>query len=715
MADRQRWTRRDWVTMAVSAGVVILIAAVIGGVIAVVGGGSSAHVVTLEPAAQAGADPFTASVALGSAVDFPGNVRAITATTRKTFPTDPGTHTLIATATAPGLYGGSGDIHVCDPQLVVTFLGQNPQKAAAWASVLGISPGDIAAYVGSLTPVILTSDTLVTNHGYRDGHATTLQSVLQAGTAVMVDATGTPRVKCNCGNPLTPPEQIAPTHIRGIAWPGYSPTQVTVVRAGPATTNITVINIITGDTYNQTVGSSGGGTGGGGGFVGTSIGDAGYQAKFSTSPDGTTWSVAAQLKQPLSGGLAWANGKWLALSLLGGTTSVLESTDLRKWNVLATVPAYLDDIAYGNGQWIAIGTEPDADIGHGVVYRSTDGRVWTRAAAIQRSPELNSVAYGNGTWIAVDNGHQGGDTSRTYRSTDGTHWTPQNDVGLARQGGSRIAYGSGQWVLGGLAVNQTDAPDGVVSLSTDGNTWTAVAGTPFAGDAITGVAYGNGEWLAIGRSGDVFSSPDAKTWTKRSNIHGGAFDLSFGGQSTAGSPRPSPESTTTASTTTAPPASSLTRIDWKNYTYLDQVCPTRGPVKFTNGVWIQPGTKGTIEECSMSLVAVDHADVTGDGVADAIVSLHGSTSGVLQGQSDWTTVFTANPSGPLNHGYISGPSFPPYSASAGITIWIRHPTALDPDCCPSEYEKDAYRYTSRTAKFTKTGTAYVPASALPKR
>ena len=111
-----------------------------------------------------------------------------------------------------GLYGGSGDSHVCDPQQLIAFLQQHPDKASAWASILGISPSGIANYVNSLTPVVLTVDTLVTNHGFRNGRATTLQSVLQAGTAVMVDATGTPRVKCNCGNPLTPPQLITPSH-----------------------------------------------------------------------------------------------------------------------------------------------------------------------------------------------------------------------------------------------------------------------------------------------------------------------------------------------------------------------------------------------------------------------------------------------------------------------------------------------------------------------
>jgi hypothetical protein len=290
--------------MAVSAGVVVLIAAIIAGVIAVVGGTSAASAVTLEPAAQAGVDPFTASVAIGPAIAFPSNVRAIAANTRQTFPADPKTHTLIATATTPGLYGGSGDAGVCNPQQVVTYLGQNPQKAAAWASVLGIAPNGIAGYVSALTPVLLTSDTLVTNHGYRDGHATMLQSVLEAGTAVMIDATGTPRVKCNCGNPLTPPEPIEPTHIRGTAWPGYSPTQVTVVRPGPTTTTITLVNTGTGDEYPQPTGGTGVS---GGEFVAATRDSTARRTAIATSADGTAWKTVVTLNTQLRG-LAWGDG-----------------------------------------------------------------------------------------------------------------------------------------------------------------------------------------------------------------------------------------------------------------------------------------------------------------------------------------------------------------------------------------------------------------------
>jgi hypothetical protein len=250
---------RGWalVTGVLAATTVVAAIAVV-----VLSGSSSASAVTLEPAALSGSDPFSSSVAIGPVAAFPDHVQAITISTRKTFAVDRKTNLLVASGTAPGLYGGSGDKHVCDPDQLVGFLQQNPAKAAAWAGVLGIRANDIASYVASLTPVLLTSDTLVTNHGYRDGHATTLQSVLEAGTAVLVDATGTPRVKCNCGNPLAPPAPISVTRVRGTPWPGYSSRQVTRVNAGAATDSLTLLDVTTGDTYTQPIGSGGTGTGG---------------------------------------------------------------------------------------------------------------------------------------------------------------------------------------------------------------------------------------------------------------------------------------------------------------------------------------------------------------------------------------------------------------------------------------------------------------------
>src|SRR5204863_5532666 len=119
------------------------------------GGSSAGAATTLQPSNNAGPDPFTTSMAVGQVTAFPASVQAVTAAARKTFETDPKTRTLAATGTTPGLYGGTGNAQVCDAAKLVRFLQQNPAKAAAWASVEGIEPNDIATYVASLTPVIL--------------------------------------------------------------------------------------------------------------------------------------------------------------------------------------------------------------------------------------------------------------------------------------------------------------------------------------------------------------------------------------------------------------------------------------------------------------------------------------------------------------------------------------------------------------------------------
>ncbi|MDG2111145.1 MAG: hypothetical protein P8N02_00845, partial [Actinomycetota bacterium] len=105
----------------------------------------------------------------------------------------------------PGLYGGTGEHAVCDADLLVASLAVQPDKAAAWAQAVGIESDEVADYVDDLEAEILTVDTRVTNHGYRNGAAQPFQSTLGAGTAVLVDADGSPRTRCACGNPLDAP------------------------------------------------------------------------------------------------------------------------------------------------------------------------------------------------------------------------------------------------------------------------------------------------------------------------------------------------------------------------------------------------------------------------------------------------------------------------------------------------------------------------------
>lgn len=141
-----------------------------------------------------------------------------------------------------GLYGGTLDVASCDPAKMVTFLLDHPDKGAAWAGVEGVGSADLPAYVAELTPVLLRADTAVTNHGFANSAATTLHSVLQAGTAVLVDRYGVPRARCACGNPLTPSTLLSPTGYTGARWAAFDPAHVVTV--APTSTPVTQLSLV---------------------------------------------------------------------------------------------------------------------------------------------------------------------------------------------------------------------------------------------------------------------------------------------------------------------------------------------------------------------------------------------------------------------------------------------------------------------------------------
>lgn len=178
----------------------------------------------------------------------------------------------VARGTAEGLYGGTLDTAVCDAAQLVAFLGDPAHRAQAeaWAEVQGITPAEIPGFVAGLTPVRLRLDTRVTNHGFDGSRATPFQSVLQAGTAVLVDERGVPRAKCFCGNPLAEPEPIAAgADTSGAldldalaenpedAWPELDPAQVATVEPGEPTDSFVLGDLATGTRFERPKGTNG--------------------------------------------------------------------------------------------------------------------------------------------------------------------------------------------------------------------------------------------------------------------------------------------------------------------------------------------------------------------------------------------------------------------------------------------------------------------------
>ncbi|MFD7833818.1 DUF6777 domain-containing protein [Streptomyces sp. NPDC059761] len=213
----------------VAAALVAVAAAVVLAVVLTRPGGSPSArgEVFLQPASATGPAPFTQSTATQEAVEPPQSPApsAQSAT--------PGTGTTVTrsiSGSAPGLYGGTRSVASCDVEKQIRLLSAQPAKNGAFASALGIRPESVPGYLRALTPVQLRTDTRVTNHGYHDGKATGYQAVLQAGTAVLIDDRGVPRVRCACGNPLGAPVALdADPKRHGQPWSSYQPSKVVAV------------------------------------------------------------------------------------------------------------------------------------------------------------------------------------------------------------------------------------------------------------------------------------------------------------------------------------------------------------------------------------------------------------------------------------------------------------------------------------------------------
>lgn len=224
----------------------------------------------LERADEAGDDPFfddfetlvsfDPSEVVPPGADLSG---ADTTAPAAATPPDPLTNAEILALTfkggEPGLYGGTGNNATCNKAALIAFLETSPAKATAWAGAQGIPVSEIRPFVEGLTTVVLLADTRVTNHGFKNGVANPIQSVLQAGMAVMIDETGTPRVKCGCGNPLNRPiAQSRTVVLKGDPWAGFDQGAIATVEPAPAPVETFVLRSTdTGDAIERPAGTSG--------------------------------------------------------------------------------------------------------------------------------------------------------------------------------------------------------------------------------------------------------------------------------------------------------------------------------------------------------------------------------------------------------------------------------------------------------------------------
>jgi sugar lactone lactonase YvrE len=241
------------------------------------------------------------------------------------------------------------------------------------------------------------------------------------------------------------------------------------------------------------------------------------------------WHPVAGLQPANISAFAYGNGRFLAVGGDGWAGSILDSSDgvrwtkhwpqewPQQWNEQYNgnwiyPPPQLNDIAFGNGKFVAVGT-------NGLVLTSTDGLSWAgQALTSAAAPALQSVAFGDGMFVAVSSDDHGS----LWASTTGLNWT---NIGFEfERHFQQVRFLDERFV----AVGNT------ILVSTNGLVWDAAQlPAESLGDyaVFDSVAYGNGMYLAsrlpsprreLGPCGmpSVFASSTGAEWFDVSPTNG---------------------------------------------------------------------------------------------------------------------------------------------------------------------------------------------------
>jgi hypothetical protein len=186
--------------------------------------------------------------------------------------------------------------------------------------------------------------------------------------------------------------------------------------------------------------------------------------------------------------------------------------------------AYIEDIIYGGGKFVAVGRSYDYEDESATIFYSADGASWQAAAG--SGQQLSGIAYnGSNLYVAVGYSDIAGDyltgmeVQGASRSVDGINWTietypytsPRFSAGTQL---NAVAYGAGKFV----AVGDSNA----MYYTTDGIDWTRVNDTGFTSTTVYGypmapwindIAWDGSKFIAVANYGQMAQSPDGINWT----------------------------------------------------------------------------------------------------------------------------------------------------------------------------------------------------------
>jgi hypothetical protein len=266
---------------AVGAGAAVYVAS---------GGGDGAGVVLMPATATSADDPFD-DLDLMPAEQRSASVEGSTEDLAETRELDAPVE-LAAVAvrgTEPLVYAATNDEPACDlAPLEEAAEDDAAGELATWFELVGGDRGDARGggagggtgtdrdavdrdeILEQLTAVRLRHDTRVTAHRLDGGDAEAYPAVLQAGTAVLIDEVGVPRVRCTGGVPLSEPVAAddeldaadavdAGAHAANAdeAWAAFDPRDVVVIERGGEHDGFEVADLGGADPFTRPAGSNG--------------------------------------------------------------------------------------------------------------------------------------------------------------------------------------------------------------------------------------------------------------------------------------------------------------------------------------------------------------------------------------------------------------------------------------------------------------------------
>ncbi len=235
-------------------------------------------------------------------------------------------------------------------------------------------------------------------------------------------------------------------------------------------------------------------------------------APAQADPTGYTWTARAGGTGALND-VAYGNGVYVAVGL---DDSVSTSSDTVTWTTRSDIAGAQSwtSVAYGNNVFVAVGVAgPDSRGGERVIMTSPDGITWTaRNVADGATNFFTSITFGSGVFVAVQSDQASSET--VYTSPDGITWTSH-----AAPAGSaswiEVAFGGSQFVAVGASGNYGERENCYIMSSPDGANWTCRSLPAGADSFVSSLAYGNGMWVA-GTQNQFLTSTDGATWSMQS-------------------------------------------------------------------------------------------------------------------------------------------------------------------------------------------------------